>query len=504
MPAEYARAEALVREHQWDAGIAVLQPLLERRPLDIKVLNLAGLAFIGKGNSAEGIKYFEAALKEAPNFTPALKNLAIAEAALGHTSSAEKHLQTALRQTPEDPILNLYLGEIQYQEEDFHSAVEHFRKGRPLIERNPTMLADFAISDLRIGDQQEGLTSLIALDPQQLGQPAATTLGVELAKADLCAQAIPYLLRAQTLSQHEPAIGYDLGVCQLSLKQYSEAARTFQTLIDDKYETSEIDRAIADAYEGKQETQKAVDALRRAIALNPSDENGYLAFASLCLDHQDFKGAERVISVGLSRQPKSSSLVFERGILNAMQDHFDDAEADFQMSANLAPESNTGYIGLGVTYLETGKAAQAVPVLRSRLQDHPDDANLNYLYAEALLRAGAQPGEPAYLEAQNRLQKSITIDPKLVEPHVSLGKIYLNENRVNDAVHQFELARSIDPNSKAACAHLAVGYRKLGQSEKARAILLELRAINDQERTGSRVESRAPGQTAETNAHSPS
>jgi Flp pilus assembly protein TadD len=157
-----------------------------------------------------------------------------------------------------------------------------------------------------------------------------------------------------------------------------------------------------------------------------------------------------------------------------------------------------------VTYLETGKAAQAVPVLRSRLQDHPDDANLNYLYAEALLRAGAQPGEPAYLEAQNRLQKSITIDPKLVEPHVSLGKIYLNENRVNDAVHQFELARSIDPNSKAACAHLAVGYRKLGQSEKARAILLELRAINDQERTGSRVESRAPGQTAETNAHSPS
>jgi len=501
---EYARAEDLIHGHQWDAGIAALQPLLKSDPSNPKILNLAGLAFAGKGEANHAMEYFEAALKTAPNFTPALKNLAIEETSLGRTSAAEKHLQTALQQSPGDPIVNLYLAEILYEKGEFRAAADHFRKGGTLIARDPNMVANFAISEFKTGEQEKALRDLEAVQPEALNGSSALVVGVELAKADLCANALPFLLQAQTLSPRDTDIAYDAGICYLSLKQDSEAIGVLQKLIDQGHETPELDSAIAEAYEGDHQTQRAVDALRRAIAMSPDDDDNYLNFATICLDHQDFQAAEKVISVGLGRHPRSARLVFERGILNAMQDHYEAAERDFQLSADLAPESETGYIGLGVTYLETGKAAEAVPVLRRRLQEHPDDANLNYLLAEALVRSGTQPGEPAFLEAQTRLQKSTQINPKLVEPHVSLGSLYLRQEKVQEAVEQFELARKIDPNSKAACAHLAVGYRRLGETDKARSVLLELKAINDRERGGAKELNRPPGQVADTKTRPPS
>jgi tetratricopeptide (TPR) repeat protein len=364
------------------------------------------------------------------------------------------------------------------------------------------VLARLAISEFRAGEREDGLKAVASLQPETLNQQLVLVLGVELAKGELCDKAIPYLLRARTASPASADLGYDLAVCYLSGKQYPEATSALQSLIDGGHETSEIDNTLAEAYEADHQTQKAVDALRRAIALSPGDDENYLDFASLCLDHQDFQNAAKVLAVGLDVHPKSSRLVFERGILNAMQDRFEDAEKDFQLSAGLAPESDTGYIGLGVTYLETGKAAQAVPVLRGRLRDHPEDANLSYLLAEALLRSGAQQGDAGYSEAQTLLEKSVRLNPNMVEPHVSLGTIYLRQDKARDAAEQFEQARKIDPNSKGACAHLAVAYRKLGQADKAREVLLELKAINDRERAGAGTKDsiRTPDRPAEGKA----
>jgi cytochrome c-type biogenesis protein CcmH/NrfG len=124
--------------------------------------------------------------------------------------------------------------------------------------------------------------------------------------------------------------------------------------------------------------------------------------------------------------------------------------------------------------------------LRRRLQDQPNDANLSYLLGEAFLRAGAHEGDPAFAEAQTYLEKAVRLDPKLVEPHVSLGTIYLRQERFQDAVDQLEQARHLDPKAKSAYSHLAIAYRRLGQQDKSKEVLVELKNINDRERTGSR------------------
>jgi Flp pilus assembly protein TadD len=131
----------------------------------------------------------------------------------------------------------------------------------------------------------------------------------------------------------------------------------------------------------------------------------------LCIDHQAFAGASKVIEVRLGVRPKSARLIFERGILNAMQDHFEQAEKDFAESAALAPKDNSGYLSLGVTYIETGNTAEAIKLLRKWLAAEPNNANIAYLLGEALIKSGAQPGDPAFLDAQTDFEKSVHLDP---------------------------------------------------------------------------------------------
>lgn len=480
-PAEYSQAENLVRAHQWDQGLEILQPVLRRAPRNVKALNLAGLAYTGKGDLTQADVFFRKALAVDPGFVPSLKNLGINEFSLHDLASAEKHMQAAVKLQPDDPVINLYLGEIAYAEHDFKTAAERLSRAGAFISRDPNLKAHLAVSQLQGGQTAAGLVSVDELQPDALSAPSQFALGVALAQADLPERAIPYF---EALRQHYPGsynTAFNLVICYVGAKKYSEAISLANQWIAAGRDTDEIENALAEAYERSHDTPRAITALRRAVELNPQDEDNYLDFANLCIDHRDFTNGLKVIGVGLEARPKSYRLVFERGVLYAMEDRFDLAEQDFQLSAKLAPASNVGYVGMGVTYLETGNASKAIDLLRQRVKQHPNDASLLYLLGEALMRNGAAQGQPQYAEAQADFEKAVRINPSLCLPHVALGEIYLDAERYKDAVAQLEKARAIDPREKSAYSHLAVAYRKLGDTEDAKRVLGLLKDIYQQE-----------------------
>ena len=234
---------------------------------------------------------------------------------------------------------------------------------------------------------------------------------------------------------------------------------------------------------GDKQTQSAVDALRRAIALDPKAEQNYLDFASLCINHQAYAEGLKVLDVALQVNPKSDRLVFERGILHALENHFELAEHDFEQASALAPENDLGGLGLGIAYLESGDSKQAIALLRTRLRAHPEDPKLLYLLGEALLRSGAVPGDAAYLEAQQSLEEAVAGDPRLELAHILLGKIYLAQNKNSGAVVELEQARALKPNERSIYSHLATAYRRLGDADKAAKALATLQEINDRDRS---------------------
>jgi tetratricopeptide (TPR) repeat protein len=478
----YGLAENMVRSHEWDKGIQLLQPLLNSRSSDPKVFNLAGLAYTGKGDLKRANNYFRQALQRNAAFVPSLKNLGINEYNLHEISESGKHLEQALQRSPDDPVINLYLGEVAFAQQDFKRTAELLPHAPQFLSRDPELKSHLAISLIQTGQKSAALVVLDSLDPSSLSAKSQFDVGLSLAQSNQPERAISYfeLVRQHYSDSYNAA--YNLVVCYIADKRYPDAIALANQLVAHNRETEDLDNALAEAYEENHETERAIAALRRAIELKPQDEDNYLDFANLCINHRDFDNGLKVIAVGLSAVPHSSRLIFERGVLYAMQDRFDLAESDFQQSSRLAPETDFGTVGMGVTYLETGNASKAIDLLHQKLKETPNDASLLYLLGEALMRNGARNGEPQYAEAQASFEKTVQLNSALCLPHVALGEIYLDQGRFNDAIVQLERARAIDPKEKSAYSHLAVAYRRAGKLEEARQTLNLLKDLHQRER----------------------
>ena len=125
---------------------------------------------------------------------------------------------------------------------------------------------------------------------------------------------------------------------------------------------------------------------------------------------------------------------------------------------------------------------KAIAELRGRIQQAPNDATLQYLLGEALTRAGATPGEPPFDEAQQALQTSVRLNATFAPARVDLAKLYLKQNRIDEAIAQLEAARTLDPQNTSAYSQLAIAYRRAGDAAKASEMLTTLNRVNAEER----------------------
>ena len=66
---------------------------------------------------------------------------------------------------------------------------------------------------------------------------------------------------------------------------------------------------LAEAYEGNQQIQEAIDRLRQATQLAPKDENNYVDLATLCTNYDAYDLGLEIIAVGLHEIPQAERLI---------------------------------------------------------------------------------------------------------------------------------------------------------------------------------------------------
>jgi len=480
---DYAQAETLIRQGQLDQGIAVISRILAHEPKDPQAHNLLGIALTGKGDLLAANQEYRKALQSKPDFVPALKNLAINEVTANEVASAVNHFTAALKLTPQDPVIHAYLGKIAYSRKDYRTAASHLSKTGDLV-TDPSVASELIESELQLGQPQQARDVLSRLDPSKLASQWQFPLGLALAQHELFQEAIPFLQNASAQAPDSYDAVFDLAVCYVETKQFTQAIEVLRRIADQGHKTAELNNLLAEAYEGNQQTQEAINALREAAQLAPEDENSYVHLTALCAKYDAYDLGLEIIQAGLRYHPQSDRLIFQRGVIHAMRSQFDLAEQDFQRAAQLAPEKNLSHAALGISYMQTGNLPQAITSLRQRTQERPDDFSLQFLLGEALIRSGAAPGVPAFAEAKRALEKSVKLNPKSPDSQVDLGKICLQENRLDEAVRYLEQARALDPKNKAAYSQLAIAYRRQGKTELASAMLATLNQLNDEQRKG--------------------
>ncbi|MHB8655735.1 MAG: tetratricopeptide repeat protein [Terriglobia bacterium] len=479
---EYRQAESLIREGQWDEGLQILDGLLRSDPRDLKALNLMGIALTGKGRAQQANQTFRRALKINPAFYPALKNLAVNEASLNEISAAERDFTGALKFAPNDPVIHTYLGEIAFRRHDYQGAVFHLAKVGAALEQAPPAALDLADAHFRTNHPRKGVEGLAAIKPQGLDPTQQFRAGYLLAQHGHCQEAIPFFRGVRERFPDSFDTSFDLGVCYIRTKQYQQAIALLSGTHSRGDEGAQLDNLLAEAYEDNKQTQEAIDVLRQATVLAPKDENNYLDLANLCIDHNNYPLGIQVVNVGLRYRPNSERLTFQRGVLLALSDSFDLAVKDFQVAADLGPDSDLPYVGIGLVYLQQGKLKKTVEVLRARIRRQPNDYVMQYLLGEALIRSGVTLLAPSFNVALGALEKAVKLNPNFFRAQIDLAKIYLMARRVDDAIIHLEKARALAPKERAVYAQLANAYRQKGALPKAEAMMEKVAQLNNYER----------------------
>jgi Flp pilus assembly protein TadD len=302
--------------------------------------------------------------------------------------------------------------------------------------------------------------------------------GTALTRDGHFTEAIPHLKLARGRVANEYAVSFNLALCYVATGIYKNAISVLKDLQAAGHDTIEVQNLLAQAYIGSGQLNEAWSAFERAAAKSPQNETLYVFVADACTDYQDFELGLRVVNLGLRNLPQSARLEYQRGMFLTQLDRFDQAKPDFELAAKLAPEGEIGYLSRAEKNVLAGDIPGALVAAREGIATGFQDPALLTVLGAALLRSGITPGQPEFSEAQSALERSVAERPNDAASQISLGEIYLQAGRLDDAIVHLEKARQMKPNQPAVYANLAKAYQRRGDPQLAQQALDTLQNLN--------------------------
>jgi tetratricopeptide (TPR) repeat protein len=304
--------------------------------------------------------------------------------------------------------------------------------------------------------------------------------GIALSRSGRFADAIPHFLAARGHVSEEYAAEFNLALCFVGIGEFQKAIPILIALRNGGHENAGVENLLSQAYVGNDQAKQAFEAFQKAAAFTPKDEKLYLLVAAAFLERQDYGHGLRVVESGLRDLPNSAKLHYELGYVLWQLEEPVSAKPEFERATSLAPHSALGYLAAAQESFMLGNLPQAIQIARTAIREGVADYQLLALLGDALIQAGASPGKPEFSEAKEALQKSIGEHARYASSHIALGRLLLQEGRVDQAVEHLELGRQFAPQDPAPYRLLATAYRKRGQLEQERAMLAMVAKLNEE------------------------
>jgi tetratricopeptide (TPR) repeat protein len=434
-----------LRNQNFDDALRDCDAALKKTPKDKRIWALRGIAYAGRGEPSAALNSYRHALGLDPTYLPALEGAAQIEYQQ-RSPRAKPLILRVLAQLPNDPTSHTMLAFLEYAAKDCAGAVPHFEKGGEVLANQPIALAAY---------------------------------GACLAQAGQYSQAVPLFQQALSAEPSVASIRFNLALAQWKANHPQDALLTLQPAIEAGTGQGDALLLAADIYESMNDTQPAVELLRKAILLDPKNVDAYLDFANLSYDHASMQVGIDILNAGLGQLPTEARLYLVRGILYTQLGKFDEAAEDFGTANRLDPKLSVLGAVQGLAATQQHKSLEALTAFRAAARAQPKDALTQYLLAEALSQQSPNRGSSDYVEEVAAAQRACDLDPSMVAAHDLLATIYLRDGHTSLAIEQSNAALAVDPKDQQAIFHLVLGLRKTGQKDRISSLLKQLAALRN-------------------------
>ncbi len=279
--------------------------------------------------------------------------------------------------------------------------------------------------------------------------------------------AISFLEKARAINSSDFDNSYDLSEAYLQTGQLEKAHKESLYLLTIR-NTADVHTLLGNIATAAHAPKDAAAEYQIAARMDPSEDRIFDFGRSLLGFESD--AAIKIFSYGVEKYPKSSLLLLGLGEAFDVHGNFDKAADVLCQAMDTAPDDPRPIYFLGELPVVTPEESRQIDERFSRfLKTHPNNANANYYLARDLLNPHAgEPSEEDLRTGERMLQTAIHSDPKLAGAYFELGRLRERKDQEKDAVVAYQQAVKLDPAEEKYHYRLLLGYRALGETEKAK------------------------------------
>ncbi len=233
--------------------------------------------------------------------------------------------------------------------------------------------------------------------------------------------------------------------------------------------------------EGEGKVDEAVDAIRKAIALDPKSAEPRAELAALFARQDKARESVDAAEEALKVDPKNREANRVLGsVLAALAEqrqpvHPGDDVASYPKRAITALEiargDGTGDLSIDLTlarlYLDQDRPTDAVPLLRRIVTEQPQYSEGSSLLADAQEAAGDSAG------AVETLKALLQDQPQFFRGRVQLAELYERQHQWTDAADAWAKVQALNSRNPEIASHRATALVNAGRSAEAREVLKE-------------------------------
>ncbi len=247
-----------------------------------------------------------------------------------------------------------------------------------------------------------------------------------------------------------------LASCERAVELGFREAPVYVTLGDLYYETMEL--------------TKSIEALGKAVELDPAAAETIASFALSSLTTEDFTALLTLLERHLEAHPDNVNTLYSLGVMYVRENELEKAKDYLLRLEELAPDHAQVHYNLGMVYMREGRSVEGQAEM-ARFQelkakeaedfDKHNKAHAKRVEAKDAVDAGEpEKAVPIYL---NLIKEAVAEIDDLVE----LGRAYMKAGNSKEAFAWFERTIEVDPYNRDAHEGLAQAAEALARRELA-------------------------------------
>jgi tetratricopeptide (TPR) repeat protein len=271
---------------------------------------------------------------------------------------AASYFRAAHEQSPDDPLVNYYLGRLAYEQEEYDQAVDylkvatkrektnsdyHLWLGRSYLEKlqNASFFAKGSLAgkvrssyEKAVKLDSESVEARLALGSFYLNAPSIAGGSKKKAKA-----------QAQEIMSRDPKKGrHFMAAIYVVDEKYEEAAREYESYLVENPEDTETLYDVGMLYQKMERYQDATDAFDRAVAIDPGFEGAWYQIGRTAvfwengLDHGIAAMLHFIENYARPEEPYGPGSHWRLGMLYELKGDPVAARASYQEALRMDPE----------------------------------------------------------------------------------------------------------------------------------------------------------------------